>query len=398
MQKKSSFLLWLPLLLFPLLTIASTATISSTNVNFYTESIDLKYDTRMVVDTRICVKGKCLTKYVDKMAESGYEVLLNDLLKEKERLQLNDWLFYDLMRRSVNKIYKQEEEMQRVLTCWWLLSKAGYNTRIAHIFLKDAFLYVQCNDAIYDAPFSTEDDKKFINLTAVYHNVKTVGLWFQITKFDNIGGNKSFNVNLDQLPKIKPTKIKKTLDFKCGGDDFSLDIMVDKNPSELMKSYPRMENQKYIEVPLSQTLYQSLIPQLKTMLDGKSDADKMRALVSLTRSSFKYKWDYDLFDKNKPLIADELFFNEYSDHEDRTALLFCLTKELVQKPILLIGYMDYVTIGIALEEEVGQKIPYNGITYYVCDPTMPSNSCEIGKFPNGLRKNTLEVIAEYGAY
>jgi hypothetical protein len=118
-------------------------------------------------------------------------------------------------------------------------------------------------------------------------------------------------------------------------------------------------------------------------------------LVSFTRSSFQYREDKDYFGYSKPMIADEVFHYPFSDCEDRSALFFRLVKETVDLPMIIVAFPDHLTIGVALDEEIGEPISYRGRNYYICDPTGPVNSTDIGVFPNGYRNSDFEIIGNY---
>ena len=82
------------------------------------------------------------------------------------------------------------------------------------------------------------------------------------------------------------------------------------------------------------------------------------------------------------MIADEVFFYPYSDCEDRSALFYALVRELLDLPMIVVAFPDHLTVAVSLEEELpGAVISYQGRRYYICDPTGPVNSSEIGIFP-----------------
>ena len=95
------------------------------------------------------------------------------------------------------------------------------------------------------------------------------------------------------------------------------------------------------------------------------------------------------------MIADEVFHYPYSDCEDRSALFFCLVKEIIDLPMIIVAFTDHLTIAVALEEEIGDAIRYEGKNYYICDPTGPVNSTDIGAFPSGYRNAKFKIIGEH---
>jgi hypothetical protein len=119
-------------------------------------------------------------------------------------------------------------------------------------------------------------------------------------------------------------------------------------------------------------------------------------LVSFTRSAFTYKFDEELYRHNQPMIPEEIFIQDYSDHEDRCALFYFLMKELSSLEVIPVRYYDaYLTMAVELPTPAGKPIDYNGKSYFVCDPTSPNNSKKLGKFPPGMTYETMEIVGDF---
>ena len=186
---------------------------------------------------------------------------------------------------------------------------------------------------------------------------------------------KPFTFDLDALPKLSPKLVEKSVSFPVDDTTYTLQLRLDSSALDIMRHHPEMHPMDYLEVPLSETTTASLFPQLRNILEGKSQRESVEILISFTRRAFEYKWDWDLYDDDRPMIAEEVFFNEYSDHEDRCALFYNLVKELLGLPMVVFShYNNDLTIGVALDEPVGKPYPYQARLYTICDPTSPNNS------------------------
>ena len=279
---------------------------------------------------------------------------------------------------------------------WFFMNKAGYDTRLTNAALKFLFLYVQSDETLLNIPRMFANRKRYYNLTTFYLQLKAQRAIFRTNSFDPGEDNRPFVFEMKELPKLPPQLSQRTITFENGEQTYTLDLQLDKTPTDIMAHYPGMQPMDYLEVPISETLRSSLLPQLRHILDGKSQQESLEILLSFTRTSFTYKWDWDLYDNDRPMIADELFFHEYSDHEDRCALFYYLVKELLGYPMIVISHFNFdLTIAVAIDEPVGKPVPYNGLIYTVCDPTTPCNSGELGIYPNGLRHKAAEVIGQY---
>lgn len=373
----------------------ATNKLTSSTIHFFSEELTIQYSPDIVLDTRICAKGKCVNSFWEEMEAADYHSLLTELEELKNRLQLNDWLYYELVRSTVGAIYSKKDEMQKTMTCWFLMAKSGYDARISHLALEKMFLYVHTKEVVYDIPLVKEDGRLFVNLTQIHQPAKYQGSHVNRIKLVPNETGTPFSFKLDKLPLLKANVIDKKITFKHGEEEHNIVVKTDKTIADLLTNSPRIDDVYYLNLPLSNTTGASLIPQLELLMEGKSNKEKLEFLVSFTRSAFDYKWDYQLYEANTPLSAEQVFAHEFSDHEDRCALFINLAKDLIGLPMIVVAYDDYMSVGVATKEALGKAISYEGKEYYICDPTSPSNSKEVGQYPNGIRGKKVEVITTY---
>ncbi len=382
--------------LFLLVSLMLYAGDPSVYIDFYSEKIQMGAHKDMVIDSRICAKNNCVKKYYEEMEKTNYQPLIKELMEVKSRLNLSDWLYYELLSNTVEKIWKPKEKMQQTLTKWFLLSKSGYETRISNAQLEVVFIHMLAKGNVLDIPKSRDGGKTYINITAFGDKINTDKCWLTQIKYVAPGKGKVMEFSGMQYPDIKPDVVKKKISFTYKGKEDSVDVEVDANVDALLQRYPKLDEEAYIDVSLSPTLKKSLLPQLEKRMASMTDQEKAEFLTAFCRTGFKYKWDFHLYDEKRAMAAEQVFIKEFSDHEDRCAVFFQLAKELTDLPILVIDYYDYyMTVGVALENPVGDPVPYKGKNYTICDPTAPANSGKIGKWPNGLTKKTAEVLKVY---
>lgn len=367
---------------------------ASTSIEFYSEHISIEYDLSIVSDQPVRCNEKSITDFYKNLETTQYQVLLKGLNQYKTELQLNDWLYYELMNKVLDRVLDQQSSLQQTLTTWFLLSKSGYDTRLTYL-QEEAFVYVHTVDNLFEVPMIEEWGRFYTNLSAFKkaerHYASEV---FMLDFLANKNGHP-FSFYMPSLPKLSSNLREKVFRFKWKDHQYRVDAHVDLTIIELMKNYPIIDEAQYLEIPLSRSLGQSIMPQLQTIIEDRSHKEALEILVAFTRSAFQYKEDHDYFGKSKPMIADEVFHYPYSDCEDRSALFYNLVKELLDLPMIMIAYPDHLTIGVALSQPIGNPIRYNGKKYYICDPTGPSNSTEIGRVPKNYLSQSFEILAAY---
>ncbi len=372
------------------LLVPAQATEAALQIDFYTERISLGYDTDLLLPAEVRAEEAAMVQAYRTLEQRNYRSLLQNLQNERTRLQLNDWLYYRLLRDAVSAIYPSNRPIARELAIWFFISKSGYDTRITYRD-RDVSLYVYTTDEIFEAPLIKDGQRTYVSLTGLATRQLSRRSLYMLEYAPNKSG-RAFSFDLPAWPRLLPRLEKRTVSFPYAGEVYEFSVSIDRNIAAIMEDYPYISEAQYLRAPLSPVLAASLLPTLERFLIGKNERQKIELLVSLTRSAFLYKEDKEFFGKSKPMVADEVFCYPYSDCEDRAALFQALVKELLHLPTIAIAYDDHLSVGVATEQVTGDAIKYEGRNYVVCDPTGPSNSSRIGLLPEGYEKKSFEIV------
>lgn len=394
MVRYSFFIL---ILFLPYLSFAQAALAQNSHwlaVPFYAQEVRLQYTAEYLPDTPDHVEENNLYQWYQQIKEQNTaSQLLKSLQLKKQQLNLNDWLYYELVRQTSIVLFPENQLQQRLFN-WYLLSESGYDTRLTFLD-HQVYLYAYIEEGIFDTPMIQENSKHYVNLSGIHDKMENPSTPLNMLSFEATPYGKAFSFDLRVWPKLSATTKKIAIAFNWQQEHYSFTIAIDQTVAQFMKNYPVFEEKQYLETPLSPTLQQSLLPPLREIIAGKSKKEALEILVAFTRSAFAYQEDRISFGKNKPMIADELFHYPYSDCEDRSALFYNLVKSLLDLPMIIIAYPNHLTIGVALEEAIGPAIRYQGKSYYICDPTGPANSEKIGLIPAGYEKTSFEILGHY---
>ncbi len=377
----------------PLAADTGSSTLTS-QFTFYHSPIRLRYSPDVLVSHHSKLSEKSISSYYKLLQLGAHQNLLEDLRFYKNKLGLNDWLFYKLIYTGIEDILQSKGTIEKELLCWFILSELGYDTRLTYLG-EQLFLYVYSQDKLFEIPLIKDGSRTFANLTSYRLGRSSVKQELFLLKFRPRENGRSFSFYLISHPNLPKQIIQKDIQFSYRGKEYLFVVKVDQTIVHIMEDYPYFSESQYLEVPFSSISYNSLIPQLRKAIEGKSRLDAVQLLAAFTRSSFKYKEDKSFFGKSKPMIADEVLYYPYSDCEDRSALFYQLVKELLDLPMVAIAYEDHLTIGVASQELGGDAVWFKGRRYYVCDPTGPTNSDVIGKFPQGYEDKSFNIIGYY---
>ncbi|MEM9821747.1 MAG: hypothetical protein AAF985_11770 [Bacteroidota bacterium] len=376
---------------------ANNSDLVSTSFQFMSHKISVQYDPGMVFKDDICLKKKCFKRFYQRMAKAPYQVLMQCLEQTRESLQLPDWFFYQMVNKAAAEVIGKKDRLHQGLITWFLFNKMGYDARLAVTKGGDPFIYAFTLEEMSNAAPSFKDGAKhFINLTSIdlQYDTRRIDLY----KADFIANEKGkgFQFRLTEAPKMEAEPVEKTIAFDWHDQEFNWMVKADRAYAELLKTYPKLSDVGYATTTISTTLKESLYPQLQTLIEGKTTREALEILVSFTRRSFTLKSDWAVHDDDHPMYAEQLFFSEYSDHEDRCALLYNLIKDLLDLPmVILTHYNNDMTIGVEWAEEADRLFEHKGKQYLICDPTVPARSSKVGAFPNGMTPMTTRVLATF---
>jgi hypothetical protein len=367
----------------------------TTNLMFYTEDISIQFENSILLEQEAKANETSIHNFYQSLEKLPFRPLLLQLTRYKKKLNLNSYLYSELVQEAVRNIYGNQSNNYRTLIHWYILSKSGYDARLTHAG-PNIYLYAYTKDEVYNVQIIKLENKEFVNLSDLKNTDKNVkNNSYYVVEFVPNRHGKPISFRLNKLPKFQSRPLERQLVFAHRNQLYRFDITMDENLIDLMRSYPLINHDYYIETPLSNALKESLVPKLKQLVEKKGTIEAVQFLLSLTRTAFDYKSDKDNFGKNKPMIPDEVLFYSASDCEDRSALFYTLVKELLDLPLIVVDYPEHLTIGISLPENIGKPLYYQGRKYTICDPTGPSNSDAMGIYPKGYEKLPYKVALSF---
>jgi hypothetical protein len=379
------------LLLGVLLSLHSSANpVRHIAVPFYSSLVEVAYHPGMQVKIPLRGNEASIVNYYHKLLETDYATLLNDLEHKREALKLNDWMYYGLLRSSVNQIFSGHSAFEKELIAWFLMSHSGYDTRLMYT-AETAYLYIYVAEEVFELPFIREDRRNFTYIPyPVRYPVVARGAF--LLDFTAMRGGKALSFQWKDFPDFPAKPLEKKLQLRHRDTLYDIGVTIDRTLVEIIANQPILDEATYFRTPMSPLLAQSLLPQLERIISGKSRQEALEILVSFTRSSFSYQDDKVAFGRSKPMIAEELFFYPHSDCEDRAVLLFHLIKSLLHLEVIVIAFPDHISIGIEAGIPCAAAINYRDRKYCICDPTGPLNSSEIGVWPTGYEARSFEIL------
>ena len=364
---------------------------------FYNSVFNINFDQSIITPVPVVLTDASVKQFYQTLSKGEFSPVVDSLVSYKKKHQLNDWLYYQLIRNTAQQISpKADNYSSYTLYKWFLMVQSGYDARLA--LADDRVIFYILNDEdISDIPFFMINDKKYMTLN--YHDYDKFDLHQSPPVPVNIsvpGAVKAFSYKITRMPDFKAESyITKDLYFNYRDKEYNFEVKLNPGVQALFTNYPVVDFESYFNIPLSKETYSSLIPLLKknvSKLDQKKGVDY---LMHFTRYAFLYEDDVENFGKEKRLSPEETLFAEHSDCDDRAALFFYLVKELYNLPMIALLYPTHINIAVQFNKPVGTPIVYKGKTYSACEPTPQREDLRLGQVSARLKNAPYQVVYEY---
>lgn len=366
------------------------------DLQFFNKRVSLVYDPLMVFEFPYKPNDDGYFEVYFEMADTTpYRTFLNSLREQKQALHLNDWLYFNLLKKSIDTILISQKEHMRNLFLWFILNKSEFETQL-EFKGRDITVSVLTHDLVYGVPQSKGKGGFFIDLTS-FSNQVDYRKWepFRLT-FNPNKGKKTipFCFTLIKPPAIFDSYlIERTIRFSHGDKQYEVKVPTDSGYVDFLEDYPELSVLKHTELALSPQAYQSLIPYLKEKVSSMDSVQTIRFLMSFCRTGFKMKKS-EKIKPGTPYVGgallheiaspEEVLFLEELGPEDITVLFYYLAKEVLNPEMVLLKYGKQVSLAINLHKKIGIPIMYNSKAFALCDVSENDDTVEIGQSPKSL--------------
>lgn len=363
-------------------------------VDFYSQSLEIYYNTGLKQVNNVAFNEDASVRFTKIMEAAPYQELVQSLQNQKQKLHLSDWMYFLLVKKTTEQMYANRDVNYRTMAQWFLLTKSGYRVKLL-CNNASANIFVHTKDMAFELPYIETNEGRFVNITG--HFDKSAQKLARLSDAQMLYNAKgtSFDFSVTELPKIlKPNPYEKTLRFTHEDEQYELVVRGDKSVVSYLRNYPKLQLDDWARVPMTDIAYNSFIPAFRELIEGKSQQDAVRMILSFTRDAFAYETDQNAYKEDNLIFSPEMtLLSPYSDCEDRAILFAFMMKELLGLKTILIEYPTHVSAAVNLPTTYGKPILFGGEAYTFCEPTGPQDDLTLGEYPVKFANRSYNIIS-----
>ncbi|MDX2302348.1 MAG: hypothetical protein NW226_06085 [Microscillaceae bacterium] len=305
-----------------------------------------------------------IAAYWDAISKKDYLYFVQELMRRKSEMQLNDWAYYALIRSIGIQISGGDQNECRLFT-WFVLNQSGYKARVGYAD-NLVYLVVPSRSIIYSKTYYRFNNIPYFVLDAP----DNVTLSLNVFEKDYPDAPNVLDLSIPKPLKISDNVAYRDIKLYYQGQNYTFKIAYSTSAIQLFENYPLTDISFFFKAPPSTLAAQSLKENLSPIIAGKSEVEAVRFLLFFVQKAFEYQTDQVQFNREKVFFIEETLYYPYSDCEDRSILFAYLVKELVGLKVIGLDYPGHITTAVLFNEDVtGHQCEYNGKKYLICDPT-----------------------------
>jgi len=385
-------------LLATLLAFTVVARAQQGTVVFLRDTITTGYAPAQFTDLTEAPSPETIRRFEEEALAKGFGTIGRSLEEYGRIKGLDDWYFYQLVRKTAQMISPKAQHYARYTLYKWLLLRASGYDALVTLGNGKILLYVRSNENVYNIPCRTEGGRRYVCLN--YHDYGQID--FGREQFIAIAGKASpesprlFSYTIRFAPDLgEQAYIDRDIQFEYFQRIYQFRVKLNPEVQNIFTNYPVVDYELQFNMPLSPKTYESLITSLRQHLKKKKLREGIEFLLHFTRYGFEFRPDQEVYGAEKRMSPEQTLLHQYSDCEDRAALFFLLVREIYKRPMLVLVYPDHVSVAVQLDKPYGRTIEYQGERYTLCEPSPQAIDLAVGQGVPSLKKQPFEVAYAY---
>lgn len=302
--------------------------------------------------------------------------LLYDLMEFRERRSLCDWAFYKFAESFSNQLYGDNSNASVVMHAF-ILTQAGYKLRMGCSEGSQLHLIVASDNTVFGCPYWEFSGSRYY----LFDNPDITSMYISEVDFT---ASRPMRLVVDDENNFEEKLSPERRLFSKAYQEASVSVSVNLNLLSFYNDYPVASTNDdtvvaqwliYGNTPLSQSVRESLYSQFRPMLSGKTQHEAADMILNFVQTAFVYKYDDEIWGRDRSFFAEESLYYPYCDCEDRSILFSHLIRDLLGLDVALIYSPGHLFTAVHFTEDVkGSYIMIGNRKFVICEPTCTSGA------------------------
>lgn len=318
-----------------------------------------------------------ITKAWKIMSGDEYCDLLYDCLTIREKRQLCDWAYINMLKDVADAICGKNTD-EAVLLQAYLFAQSGYAMRLGrdlskgHLHLFFGTSHMIYGTWSYDGPKGAgERYYKFGEPLDVRERIA-----FESVEFPK---EKLLSLYIDKEQLLDEDLAQPVVHQAAQCKDMKTSVTPNRNLMQFYDTYPTSMAAgdmmtrwaMYAHTPISAAVREQLYPTIRQAIKGCSQVEAVNKLLNYIQTGYEYRYDNEVWGDDRAFFPDETLYYPYCDCEDRAILLTRMVRDLLGLRCLLVYYPGHLAAAIEFTDEVakGDYFMVDGHRFTSADPT-----------------------------
>lgn len=355
-------------------------------VVFYGENLSINVPERLELELGN-LDNKSVSDAWLQLASSIPEKMLADCLSLRDKHQLCDWAYLNLLK-SISEEFCGGKTNSSVMMQAYLYCQSGYKMRLARSSNRLYLLYAS-EYTIYGLPYYNIDNHIYYPQDCNEEQLAICQATFPKER------SLSLQIHQEQLLGGKETQPRT---FSYSGSA-NISCVVNEELIRFYNSYPTSSYNDdimtrwamYANTPLCKQTRERLYPQLKSALERLPTTNAVQYLLSFVQNAFVYEYDDKIWGNDRAFFAEETLFYPYADCEDRSILFTRLVRDLLELRCALVYSPGHLYAAVCMPTHVnGDALIIGNERFLICDPTYIN--ADVGMMMPGMKKEGIRAI------
>ena len=339
------------------------------SIKFYGNNIAITYDKLLTLPVKKLLSSETIADYWNKFSVGNSQHLINQLMTYKDRLGMNEWGYFLLVKYCSNALYPKDESGGTLLT-WALMVRSGYDVKIGYNQLGNSILY-RTASKIFGVP------KVIINQLEYYIDQPISA--FPITSYTPVhsGATGSIHLMINQSLNFQGEVLVKKFQFPWDKKAYEFNLKYNPEVIRFLEEYPQTDPFICFNAPFTALSKESLWKQIKPVLAGMRSEEGAAFLQQFVQKSFSYCSFNDMYGYDRFMFPEELLFKDQSNDKGKSLLFAWMITNLLGQKAALVEFPGFYSVAISLGQLMdGDNYLVDGKSFTIADPTF--NNAPLG--------------------